>query len=125
MHIGRVQDLPIRLATLGPPRRLERRGGIPYTRRPRYVHRLPIRPLAPVASARTGEHREEARRLHEQARMDATADLRRTRAELDRTLGQLKGAMDASLDWREWVRRHPWPFLAVAAALGFKLGRGR
>jgi len=48
-----------------------------------------------------------------------------TRAELESTLGELRGAMDESLDWRSWVRRHPWPVLGAAALIGLRLGRGR
>ncbi len=51
--------------------------------------------------------------------------IRRTRAELDTTLGELRSAMGASLDWRSWVRRHPWPSLLLAALVGVQLGRGR
>ncbi len=51
--------------------------------------------------------------------------IRSTRAELDRTLGELKGVMNAELDWRTWVGRHPWPAIALAALVGYRLGRGR
>jgi hypothetical protein len=50
--------------------------------------------------------------------------IRNTRGELDSSLAELKGAMDESLDWRTWVRRHPWPALGLAALIGFRLGRG-
>ncbi len=29
------------------------------------------------------------------------------------------------LDWRDWVRRYPIPALAIAAAVGYLLGRDR
>jgi hypothetical protein len=51
--------------------------------------------------------------------------IRSTRQELDSSLGELKGVMDESLDWRTWVRRHPWPALGFAALLGLRIGRGR
>jgi hypothetical protein len=51
--------------------------------------------------------------------------LRRTRAELDDTLGELRSAMGASLDWRALVRRWPWAAIAVAAIVGARIGRGR
>jgi hypothetical protein len=52
-------------------------------------------------------------------------ELEVTRAELESTLGELRGAMDESLDWRSWVRRHPWPVLGAVALIGLRLGRGR
>ncbi|HZS41109.1 MAG TPA: hypothetical protein VFF06_29975 [Polyangia bacterium] len=57
-------------------------------------------------------------------RAELEGTVRRTRAELESTLGELRGAMGESLDWRSWVRRHPWPSLAVAALVGLRLGRG-
>jgi hypothetical protein len=51
--------------------------------------------------------------------------VRTARSELDSTLGELRGVMDESLDWRSWVRRHPWPVLGAAALIGLRLGRGR
>jgi hypothetical protein len=51
--------------------------------------------------------------------------IRSTRRELDSSLGELRGVMDESLEWRTWVRRHPWPALGLAALIGLRLGRGR
>jgi hypothetical protein len=51
--------------------------------------------------------------------------IRSTRAELDQTLGELRGAMSSELDWRTWVTRHPWPTLGLAMLVGLRLGRGR
>ena len=48
-----------------------------------------------------------------------------TKAEIASTLGALQSAMHDSLDWREWVRRHPLPALAVSAMVGLRIGRGR
>jgi ElaB/YqjD/DUF883 family membrane-anchored ribosome-binding protein len=53
------------------------------------------------------------------------ASIRSTRRELESSLGELRGVMDESLDWRTWVRRHPWPALGIAALVGLRLGRGR
>lgn len=50
--------------------------------------------------------------------------LRSTRNELDRTLGELRSVMNAELDWRTWVARHPWPVIGLAALVGYRLGRG-
>jgi hypothetical protein len=51
--------------------------------------------------------------------------IRSTRGELESSLAELRGVMDESLDWRTWVRRHPWPAIGMAALLGLRLGRGR
>jgi len=51
--------------------------------------------------------------------------VRATRRQLERSLGELRGAMDASLDWRTWVRRHPFTTLGLATFVGLRLGRGR
>jgi hypothetical protein len=48
-----------------------------------------------------------------------------TREELSNTLGELRGVLDRSLDWRDWVRARPWAVLGVAALIGWRLGRGR
>jgi ElaB/YqjD/DUF883 family membrane-anchored ribosome-binding protein len=46
-----------------------------------------------------------------------------TQAELASTLGALRALVRESLEWRAWVRRHPWPALGVAALIGLRLGR--
>jgi hypothetical protein len=51
--------------------------------------------------------------------------LRATRAELESTLGALRGVVGESLAWRSWVRRHPLSSIAFAALVGLRLGRGR
>ena len=48
-----------------------------------------------------------------------------TRAELTETLGELREVMHAQLDWRAWVTRNPLFTVAVVAAVGYRLGRGR
>jgi hypothetical protein len=58
-------------------------------------------------------------------RRELEGALRETRDELESTLGALRGAVGESLDWRQWVRRHPVPSLMVAALIGLRLGRGR
>jgi hypothetical protein len=54
-----------------------------------------------------------------------TASMAAARAELFDALGDLRGAVRDQLDWRGWVRRSPLVAIAVAAALGWRLGRGR
>lgn len=63
--------------------------------------------------------------LDDQERKALKEGINSTRDEIDHTLGALRGLMDESLDWRAWVRRHPWPALAAAAVIGLRLGRGR
>lgn len=67
----------------------------------------------------------EARGLQPAKSMGTPTELERTREELNRTLGVLRGVMGDSLDWRSWVRRHPWPLMGLCALLGLRLGRGR
>ena len=53
-------------------------------------------------------------------------DIERTRAELADTVQALRVEVARTVDWREWVRRHPAPLLIGAFTLGFILGpRGR
>jgi ElaB/YqjD/DUF883 family membrane-anchored ribosome-binding protein len=46
------------------------------------------------------------------------------RTELASTLGELRVAVREQLDWRAWVRAHPFATVALAAAIGWRLGRG-
>jgi hypothetical protein len=48
-----------------------------------------------------------------------------TRAELSQTLGELRAVMRDQLDWRAWVARNPLTSVAVVAAIGWRVGRGR
>jgi hypothetical protein len=50
------------------------------------------------------------------------ADLERTRAELARSVEALRLEVARTVDWREWMRRHPAVFLIGAFTLGFALG---
>ena len=50
------------------------------------------------------------------------ADIERTRAELTRSVQSLRVELHRSVDWREWVRKNPGPFLVGAFTLGFILG---
>jgi hypothetical protein len=51
--------------------------------------------------------------------------LRATRAELESTLGELRGAMGRSFDWRSVVRRWPLETAIACVLIGLRLGRGR
>ena len=53
------------------------------------------------------------------------ADLERTRAELARSVQALRAEVARTVDWREWIRRHPAAFLIGAFTLGFALGMRR
>lgn len=48
---------------------------------------------------------------------------RSAREELSDTLGELRGALDRSLDWRDWIRARPWVAVGLAAFIGWRLGR--
>ena len=50
------------------------------------------------------------------------ANISRTREELVETAEELKHTVEANLDWRTWVGRHP--ALALGAALGFGVWLG-
>lgn len=63
--------------------------------------------------------------LDERERKALVEGINSTREELSSTIGALQRLMDESLDWRAWVRRHPWPALAAAAVIGLRAGRGR
>jgi hypothetical protein len=61
----------------------------------------------------------------DQQRKALVEGINSTRDEISHTIGALRGLVENSLDWRSWVRRHPWPALTAAAVLGLRLGRGR
>ena len=63
--------------------------------------------------------------LDDRERRTLSEDINSTRDEITHTIGALRGLMDESLDWRAWVRRHPWPAVGCAALIGLRLGRGR
>lgn len=60
----------------------------------------------------------------EDERQRLAASVERARAELEATLGELRGVVRERLDWRAWVRERPLVAVALAAALGFGMGRG-
>ena len=62
--------------------------------------------------------------LDEQERKALREGINSTRDEISSTIGALRGLVDESLDWRSWVRRHPFGALAAASLIGFRLGRG-
>jgi ElaB/YqjD/DUF883 family membrane-anchored ribosome-binding protein len=68
-------------------------------------------------SVREAEARAEKERL--------SAAIEGTRAELHTTLRALRSQMVAELDWRAWVSRNPLLLVAIAAAVGWRIGRGR
>ena len=53
----------------------------------------------------------------------AEAEIDRTREQVSRSVLALRQAMTQRTDWREWVRRGPLPFLAVAFMIGFVYGQ--
>ncbi len=50
------------------------------------------------------------------------ADIERTRAELALSVQTLRAELHRTVDWREWVRTNPAPFLIGAFTLGFIIG---
>jgi hypothetical protein len=63
--------------------------------------------------------------LDDQERRALLEGISSTRSEISDTIGALRGLMNQSLEWREWVRRYPWPVFGTAALIGLRLGRGR
>lgn len=59
----------------------------------------------------------------EKERMNAAIES--ARAEVAATLGELRGAVADQFDWRGWVRRRPLMAVALALAIGWRIGRGR
>jgi hypothetical protein len=53
------------------------------------------------------------------------ANISRTREELVETAEELKQTVEANLDWRTWVGRHPALALGAALGLGVWLGGSR
>jgi hypothetical protein len=60
--------------------------------------------------------------LSERSAERIRADLERTRAELARSVQALRQEVARTVDWREWIRRHPAAFLIGAFTVGFALG---
>jgi len=60
-----------------------------------------------------------------EAQVTTQAELERLRARLQSSLGALETRLHEFRDWRSWLRRHPWPFVAVAFAAGALLGMRR
>jgi hypothetical protein len=63
--------------------------------------------------------------LDEQERKALLQGINSTKDEITSTIGELRGLMDESLDWRSWVRRHPWSAVVAATVIGLRIGRGR
>ena len=60
-----------------------------------------------------------------EAESDAEADLAEARARLRASFAALQTRWGEMRDWRGWVRRHPFPFLVGAFALGALVGSRR
>ena len=55
------------------------------------------------------------------ARIQASIEL--TREQIVKSLEDVQENVQDSLDWKEWVKRHPWETVGVAFAIGFLIGR--
>ena len=53
---------------------------------------------------------------------ETEAELERSRDKLVASLGALREEITTLIDWREWIRRRPAPFVAGAFALGLWMG---
>lgn len=67
----------------------------------------------------------------ELVRVEGDAEIIRLRAEIEATrerirdsIDHLQEEIDETIDWRGWVKEHPWQTVGVAFALGFLLGSG-
>jgi hypothetical protein len=52
-------------------------------------------------------------------------ELARAREQLSASVSALNQRLGELRDWRTWIRRHPWTFLAGALGLGALLGMRR
>ncbi len=48
--------------------------------------------------------------------------MERSRRQIAENVDQLRVEMSEAVDWRKWVRRHPWEAVGLAAGAGFLLG---
>jgi hypothetical protein len=67
-------------------------------------------------------HRGLGARRADRARLNQS--IAEARAELATTIGELRRAVSAELDWREWVRRNPLVAVAIAGLVAYRVGRG-
>lgn len=71
---------------------------------------------APTDLARNEEVDPEIERLR--------AEIEATRERIRGSIEELQHEVDETLDWRRWVREHPWQTVGVAFALGYLFGSG-
>jgi hypothetical protein len=55
----------------------------------------------------------------------AEEDIERAREQVTMSVLALRDEVSRQVDWRQWIRRRPVPFLGAAIVLGFLLGRRR
>jgi hypothetical protein len=53
---------------------------------------------------------------------EVRASIERTRAELAASVLELRREVEVTIDWRNWVRKNPGPFLMGAFLFGLMLG---
>lgn len=51
-------------------------------------------------------------------------EIEATRERIRDSVEGLQTEIDETIDWKRWVRDHPWQTVGVAFALGFLLGSG-
>lgn len=52
------------------------------------------------------------------------AEIEATRERIRHSIEGLQTEIDDTIDWKRWVRDHPWETVGAAFALGFLLGSG-
>ncbi|NND02493.1 MAG: hypothetical protein HKN91_06880 [Acidimicrobiia bacterium] len=52
------------------------------------------------------------------------AEIQATRERIRGSIEELQHEVDETLDWRRWVREHPWQTVGVAFAIGYLFGSG-
>lgn len=55
-------------------------------------------------------------------RLRAEIEMQRTRVR--DSLGDLQTEFEETIDWRRWVREHPWQTVGVSFAIGYLWGSG-
>ena len=79
------------------------------------------RPLLVNSAAMTRLNRDTITSVDSTVR-ETEAELERSREKLVASLGALREEITDLVDWREWIRRRPTPFVAGAFALGLWFG---
>lgn len=67
--------------------------------------------------ARAPEEMSDAERI-----LQIRESMERSRRQIAENVDQLRVEMSEAVDWRKWVRRHPWEAVGLAAGAGFLLG---